>query len=59
MKFIKDLKEGDRVFDIYLCKHKQAAVTKNGKPYDVEVRNEDDDIVSSDFSLTRFEALAA
>ena len=34
MKFIKDLKEGDRVFDIYLCKHKQVAVTKNGKPYE-------------------------
>ncbi|MCM1570223.1 MAG: HD domain-containing protein [Roseburia sp.] len=34
MKYIKDLKEGDRVFDIYLCKHKQAAVTKNGKPYE-------------------------
>ena len=34
MKFIKDYKEGDRVFDIYLCKHKQAAVTKNGKPYE-------------------------
>lgn len=34
MKFIKDLREGDRVFDIYLCKHKQAAVTKNGKPYE-------------------------
>ena len=34
MKFIKELKEGDRVFDIYLCKHKQAAVTKNGKPYE-------------------------
>lgn len=34
MKFIKDLKEGDRLFDIYLCKHKQAAVTKNGKPYE-------------------------
>lgn len=34
MKFLKDLKEGDRVFDIYLCKHKQAAVTKNGKAYD-------------------------
>ena len=34
MKFIKDLKDGDRVFDIYLCKHKQSAVTKNGKPYD-------------------------
>ncbi len=33
MKFIKDYKEGDRVSDIYLCKHKQAAVTKNGKPY--------------------------
>ena len=34
MKFIKDYKDGDRVFDIYLCKHKQAAVTKNGKPYE-------------------------
>ena len=34
MKFIKDLKEGDRLFDIYLCKHKQGAVTKNGKPYE-------------------------
>ena len=34
MKYIKDCKEGDRVFDIYLCKHKQSAVTKNGKPYE-------------------------
>lgn len=34
MKYIKDYKDGDRVFDIYLCKHKMSAVTKNGKPYD-------------------------
>lgn len=34
MKYIKDYKDGERVFDIYLCKHKQAAVTKNGKPYE-------------------------
>lgn len=34
MRYIKDLKEGDRISDIYLCKHKQAAVTKNGKPYE-------------------------
>lgn len=34
MKYIKDLKESDRVFDIYLCKKKVAAVTKNGKPYE-------------------------
>ncbi|MDE6203330.1 MAG: HD domain-containing protein [Lachnospiraceae bacterium] len=34
MKYIKDYKDGDRVFDIYLCKHKQSAVTKNGKPYE-------------------------
>lgn len=34
MKYIRDFKEGDRVFDIYLCKHKQGAVTKNGKPYE-------------------------
>ena len=34
MKYIRDYKEGDRIFDIYLCKHKQSAVTKNGKPYE-------------------------
>ena len=34
MKYIKDYKEGDRLSDIYLCKHKQSAVTKNGKLYD-------------------------
>ena len=34
MKYIKDYKDGDRVFDIYLCKHKQSEVTKNGKPYE-------------------------
>ena len=33
MKFLKDYHDGDRVYDIYLCKHKQAAVTKNGKTY--------------------------
>lgn len=37
MKYIKDLKEGDRVYDIYLCKHKQSAVTKNGKPYETVI----------------------
>lgn len=34
MKYIKELKEGDKISDIYLCKHKQAAVTKNGKAYE-------------------------
>ncbi|MCM1143751.1 MAG: HD domain-containing protein [Blautia sp.] len=34
MKYLKDYKEGDRMSDIYLCKYKQSAVTKNGKPYD-------------------------
>lgn len=37
MKYIRDYKEGDRVFDIYLCKHRQSAVTKNGKPYDTVI----------------------
>lgn len=37
MKFIKDYNEGDRVFDIYLCKFKQSAVTKNGKPYETVI----------------------
>lgn len=34
MKYIKDFKEGDRVLDVYLCKHRQSFVTKNGKAYD-------------------------
>ena len=34
MKFIKDLKPGDRIADIYLCKYRQRATTKNGKAYD-------------------------
>ncbi len=33
MKFIKDFKPGDRVADIYMCKHMQTATTKNGKNY--------------------------
>ncbi len=34
MKYIKDYRDGDRVFDIYFCKFKSSAVTKNGKNYD-------------------------
>lgn len=34
MKYLKDYKDGDRVLDIYLCKYKQSAVTKNGKSYE-------------------------
>jgi len=33
MKFIKDLTPGDRIADIYMCKHKLSATTKNGKEY--------------------------
>ena len=34
MRFINELHEVDRVSGIYLCKQKQPAVTKNGKPYE-------------------------
>lgn len=34
MKYIRELKEGDKISDIYFCKHRQSAVTKNGKPYE-------------------------
>lgn len=34
MKYIETFREGDKVADIYLCKQKTSAVTKNGKPYD-------------------------
>jgi 3'-5' exoribonuclease len=34
MRFIKDLKEGERIGEIYLCRKKQSALTKAGKPYE-------------------------
>lgn len=34
MKYIEAFKESDRISDIYLIKHKQSAVTKNGKLYE-------------------------
>ena len=34
MRYISELREGGRIQDIYLCKHKQSAVTKNGKNYE-------------------------
>lgn len=34
MRYIKDMKEGDRISDVYLCKSHQSLVTKNGKAYD-------------------------
>ena len=37
MKFINDYVDGDRVFDIYLCKSRISATTKNGKPYETVV----------------------
>lgn len=34
MKYISTLHEGERINEIFLCKSKQTAMTKNGKPYD-------------------------
>ncbi|MFI3177428.1 MAG: HD domain-containing protein [Eubacteriales bacterium] len=34
MRYLKELKDGDKVSEIYLCKHKQSAMTKNGKQYE-------------------------
>lgn len=34
MKYIEQFREGERINQILLCKHKQSAVTKNGKPYE-------------------------
>ncbi len=33
MKYIITLREGDRLSDVYLCKYKQSAMTRNGKQY--------------------------
>lgn len=34
MHFIGELREGERINEIYLCKQKQTALTKAGKPYE-------------------------
>lgn len=33
MKYLKELRDGEMVSEIYFCKHKQEAMTKNGKNY--------------------------
>ena len=34
MKYIETLREGERINEVFLCKYKQSALTKNGKPYE-------------------------
>lgn len=34
MKYIETLHEGERLSEIYLCKYRQSAMTKNGKSYE-------------------------
>lgn len=34
MKYIESMREGERISNIYLCKQKTSAVTKNGKAYE-------------------------
>ena len=34
MKYIETLREGERIQEIYLCKQKNSAMTKAGKPYE-------------------------
>lgn len=34
MKFIETFREGENIREIYLCKQRTSATTKNGKPYD-------------------------
>lgn len=39
--------------------HAVTFALRDSKPYDVEVYDEDDNVLEHDFSLARFEALAA
>lgn len=34
MRFLSELREGDRINGVYLCKYKKRALTKNGKAYE-------------------------
>ena len=34
MKYIQEFRDGEHIAGVYLCKQKNSAVTKNGKPYD-------------------------
>ena len=52
MKFISDLREGERVGDIYLCKQKQAAVTKNGKPYESLILQDKTGVIDAKIKLS-------
>ena len=34
MRFINEIREGERISGIYLCRQKTSALTKNGRPYE-------------------------
>lgn len=34
MKYIDSFREGERISGVYLCKSRQSALTKAGKPYE-------------------------
>ena len=34
MKYIQSFQEGDHIGDVYLCKHRQCATSRNGKSYE-------------------------
>ncbi len=63
MRYINELREGDRVGDIYLCKQKQSAVTKNGKPYESVILQDKTGVIDgkiwdpNSLGIDEFEAL--
>ena len=47
MHYIETLREGERVNEIYLCKNKQSALTKAGKPYEALILQDKTDTLDA------------
>ena len=64
MRYISELREGGRIQDVYLCKHKQSAVTKNGKNYENVILQDRTGVIDAKIwdpnyeTINEFEALA-
>lgn len=63
MKYIENLRDGENVRSIYLCKQRNSATTKNGKPYDNVILQDKTGVIDAkiwdpnSFGIADFEAL--
>ena len=58
MRYINTLVEGETIRNIYLCKGKRSAETRNGKPYDNLILQDKTGTLDEDINISHFKCLS-